>query len=265
MSSYYREDYQVKILGKDAVYTGEISSKDFNPHGFGTAVFSNGDAFKGFFKKGDPTYGTYTFSNGSYCKVEYSYNFSKSYFYTRYVKGSGDYRNARYNKKEEVSNGYYLGEMINGVRSGIGKFVWDSGDSYEGGWLNGKRHGVGKYTWSDGDYDIKVYDAGKEVCVLSTYRREYDSVNTYSGDNYSYDYSSNDGYSSDDTYTTTDRMFDEALDKINNGSSEDALYALKNLRSFCDADDYYFEDEMGHRINVDEQIREIESYMNSDD
>ncbi len=260
-NSTYKNDYQVKILGKNTVYTGEVRTKDYNPHGFGTAKFENGDEFKGFFSNGDPTYGTYTFSNGSYCKVRYEYNFSRSKYYTYYLSSGFGFRGAKRETREDLSNGYYLGEMKNNVAHGIGKYVWSDGDTYVGGWLNGKKHGVGKFTWSDGDYDWSVYIEGEEICVLDSYSR-----GDYQEQSYSYDYNdSDDSYDTsyaENDYTTTDRLFDDALDKINNGSSEEALAALKNLRSYCDADDYYIEDEMGYRRNIDEEIREIENDMN---
>ena len=48
-------------------------------------------------------------------------------------------------------DGVYEGDMVNGKRTGKGKFTWANGDVYEGDFVEDKRTGKGKYTWADGD------------------------------------------------------------------------------------------------------------------
>jgi len=47
-------------------------------------------------------------------------------------------------------SGSYIGRWKDGLRHGIGKFVWNNGDMYNGEWSNDKRHGQGVYLWHDG-------------------------------------------------------------------------------------------------------------------
>ena len=42
-------------------------------------------------------------------------------------------------------SGSYIGRWKDGLRDGIGKFVWNNGDMYNGTWSNDKRHGQGVY------------------------------------------------------------------------------------------------------------------------
>lgn len=250
-----------RILGESVVYSGEVSTKLFKPDGYGTARYSNGDEFCGIFEKGDPVAGTYTFANGSFCKIRYEYNFGRTKYKKYYVTSHGyGYRGFRHQTHDDLSNGYYEGEEKNGMRHGMGTYVWNSGERYTGGWHNNKKHGVGMYTYSDGDYDWSIWDEGTEVCVLSRYRKQSQEASKSTCYGRDDDYDSGNAWV-EDTNCTTDDLFDRALHEINYGSAEDALSALKSLRSFCDADDYYFEDEMGHRINIDEQIEETESLI----
>lgn len=47
-------------------------------------------------------------------------------------------------------NGYYVGELLVGVRHGEGTYYWDSGAVYTGTWVNGEREGQGTMTYDDG-------------------------------------------------------------------------------------------------------------------
>ena len=180
-----------RILGENVIYSGEIRVKDYKPDGYGKAKYSNGDEFCGTFSKGNPAEGVYTFSNGSYCRIKYEYNFARTKYTKYYITSHGyGFRKAKFETRDTFSNGYYKGETKNGKRDGIGTYVWNDGASYSGGWLNNTKHGVGKYTYSDGDYDWSVWDMGKEVCVLSRYRKQTQTELAYSYDSYDdYDYS----------------------------------------------------------------------------
>ncbi|WP_051296202.1 hypothetical protein [Eisenibacter elegans] len=46
---------------------------------------------------------------------------------------------------------YYLGETKDGVASGKGVGIWDTGSIYEGQWKNNMRHGKGLFRWKDGE------------------------------------------------------------------------------------------------------------------
>jgi hypothetical protein len=45
----------------------------------------------------------------------------------------------------------YIGQFLNGVRSGKGKQVWPDFSLYEGYWENDKTNGRGRLIHSDGD------------------------------------------------------------------------------------------------------------------
>ena len=46
----------------------------------------------------------------------------------------------------------YDGEMVNGLRHGSGKYIFDDDhySAYKGQWVMDKEHGYGQYTWNDG-------------------------------------------------------------------------------------------------------------------
>ena len=111
----------------------------------------------------------------------------------------------------QMSTAEYVGEMVNGIRSGKGKLVWKDrsfyeGDfhnglrhgfglyqlaapirgskdkpgkparSYEGEWANGQRHGKGKEIWPDGDVLVGVFKRDKPhgQCTLVTRSGRYE-------------------------------------------------------------------------------------------
>ena len=57
-------------------------------------------------------------------------------------------------------SGTYMGRWKDGLRDGIGKFVWNNGDMYNGTWFNDKRHGQGVYLWHDGSKYAGNYSFG---------------------------------------------------------------------------------------------------------
>ena len=48
----------------------------------------------------------------------------------------------------------YIGEVVDGVLSGKGTYIWAVGDRYEGNFANDQPDGLGTYTWIDG----RVYE-----------------------------------------------------------------------------------------------------------
>lgn len=226
------------FLGEDVVYSGEVRLKDCTPDGRGMAKFTNGDEFRGTFSKGDPVFGTYTFSNGSYCQIQYKYNIIRTRYSRNYVTSGGyGYRTFKYQTYDEFSNGYYRGEEKNGMRNGIGTYVWNSGSSYTGGWLDNEKHGIGKITYENGDYYWGVWEKGKEVCVLNSYRKETQEKQEYSYDyNNDYDYN----FDSDDNEPEEkprpfDENFEEAIRAYNRG---DYMVAKRELDSIYYNTDY---------------------------
>ncbi len=53
-----------------------------------------------------------------------------------------------------ASGDIYDGEMVNGIKSGQGRYIWVSGDSYEGEWREDNLNGNGVFRYADGS----VYD-----------------------------------------------------------------------------------------------------------
>lgn len=255
-----------RILGKTVVYSGEVRLKDYIPDGYGKAKYENGDEFCGTFSKGNPVYGTYTYSNGSYCKIKYEYNLLRTRYTKYYVSSEGyGYRSFKYQRNDEYSNGYYKGEEKNGKRNGIGTYVWNSGSSYTGGWLDNDKHGVGKYTYSDGDYDWSVWEHGKEICVLNRYRKQSQIEQSYSYDNddYDYDYDNDDSSEESRPY---DENFQWAIDAWNRGDYETARRELHTIYMNSDySDDYTMTDEYGNTHDFKEFSDMVEDACEDED
>ncbi|QIB27932.1 copper amine oxidase N-terminal domain-containing protein [Caloranaerobacter azorensis] len=90
------------------------------------------------------------------------------------VKWDGDIRTVIINMTDEKTyqridfeDGYYEGELLNGIPNGYGKCVWNNGDIYEGNWFDGQKSGQGKYIWANGDiyegnwHEGRIYGKGK--------------------------------------------------------------------------------------------------------
>ena len=52
---------------------------------------------------------------------------------------------------------------MNGVKNGMGKYLYDTGNSYDGVWLNDKEHGEGTFTYADGRVARVLYENGEYV------------------------------------------------------------------------------------------------------
>ena len=111
----------ISIYPGGAKYVGEF--KDFEPHGYGTFVWTNGDKYFGAWKNGK--------SHGNGTKI---WNDGRK----------------------------YSGTFDNDKLHGNGTMFWPDGKKYVGEFLNGKRHGQGTFTFSDGTSYIGKFMAGKE-------------------------------------------------------------------------------------------------------
>jgi hypothetical protein len=73
----------------------------------------------------------------------------------------------------------FIGNMLNGKRSGQGTYTWSNGEKYVGNWQNDKRSGQGTNIWSNGEKYVgnwqngfgvkgkKYYPSGKINCVCT--------------------------------------------------------------------------------------------------
>ena len=62
--------------------------------------------------------------------------------------------------RQTLSNGdTYVGEVVDGVKSGQGEYVWADGHRYVGGYRADQMHGAGTFTWADGrEYEGQFVD-----------------------------------------------------------------------------------------------------------
>lgn len=62
------------------------------------------------------------------------------------------------------SNGYYLGEVIDGKPSGNGKYVWNNGSTFEGTWVDGEVNGSGILTFPNNlGFFVGYWEDGQRV------------------------------------------------------------------------------------------------------
>lgn len=69
------------------------------------------------------------------------------------------------------SNGYYLGEVVNGKPSGNGKYVWTNGSTFEGTWVDGEVNGSGILTFPNNlGFFVGYWEDGQRVrgCLIKT-------------------------------------------------------------------------------------------------
>ena len=114
----------ISIYPGGARYVGDF--KNFEPHGYGTFVWTNGDKYYGEWQNGK--------SHGNGTKV---------------------WKNGR----------KYLGKFKDDKLHGEGTLFYPDGKKYEGEFVNGKRHGKGTFTYSDGSAYIGNFSSGVEQGV----------------------------------------------------------------------------------------------------
>ena len=64
---------------------------------------------------------------------------------------------------EGVGGDKYVGDWLNGQRTGNGIYTHANGDRYVGEFLNGESHGQGKYTWEDGESWNGIWANGEQI------------------------------------------------------------------------------------------------------
>lgn len=284
MASYINvKDEKVVMwaLGYICKYTGTRNSVTKLIEGRGTLTLGNGDKFEGSFMAGHPVKGKYTYGNGSYVYVYYSYNSTTKKYNRTFSteRESFGYPPIRYTHNKKFSNGYYSGEMKDDMKHGLGTYRFDSGGCYSGGWYKGKLHGVVRTVYDNGNDDFAVYEDGERLATLQTYiamknrtepKKETSSyretISRSDDDDYDYPTEDSDDVEEESDFDRMkDDLYDKALHEINYGTKESAMDALKRLREYSDSDDYYFEDSLGHTIDIDEQIEEVEEWDDDED
>lgn len=238
MLTKYIENMEISFLGKRATYKGRISPITKRPKGFGTAKLENNDTFEGFFYNGKPAYGTYTFENGSYAYASYTYPLLKKTYEVEYshpgIKESISSITLKYD------NGIYVGDFKHSLRDGVGKYIWNNGDSYNGGWKLGKKHGIGQYKYANGESKWFVFDNDKVTCeILENKENNYDSK-----------------IAVNKTNDEMKNLFYEAVEDFNTGNSNEAYKKFAYLN------------ENGYNYNIisnDDEDEDIEELFRSID
>ena len=74
-----------------------------------------------------------------------------------FIQQQNPYKTANSNSNKKVfkttyyDNGRYVGDFINGERTGKGTYYFNNGDRYEGDFINGERRGKGTYYFNNGE------------------------------------------------------------------------------------------------------------------
>ncbi len=120
-------------------------------NGWGTFVFENGDEYTGQWANGVRTgLGVYDWTDGS---------FYVGYFHENQLNGLGIYIASAagndligYFQQGKLAEAVMLdatGCIMGNCIDGAGIYLWENGDMYVGQWVNGKRTGYGRYDWAD--------------------------------------------------------------------------------------------------------------------
>ena len=130
-------------------FEGEYYNDEIN--GSGIYFWNDNHYFAGTWVNGKRTgYGIEVRADGS---------FTCQYWENEQMIGKPIIHNA---KRLNFSNGYYIGEVSNGVAHGKGKYYWNDGSTFEGTWLNGIINGSGLLTFSNNmGYYVGYWKNGK--------------------------------------------------------------------------------------------------------
>lgn len=60
------------------------------------------------------------------------------------------------------SGSLYVGDFVNGLYEGQGKYTYSDGEEYVGAFLDGKFHGQGVYSYVNGDKYVGEFKLGKK-------------------------------------------------------------------------------------------------------
>ena len=113
------------------------SYKDNQRQGQGKFNFTNGDIFAGIYTNDKISFGKLTFNHEN--------DFYEGEFMDNKFHGKG-----RLTRKV---NGYeYIGEFENGLKNGIGRLIYGSGDIYQGNFSNDNMNGYGVFYLVNGDH-----------------------------------------------------------------------------------------------------------------
>lgn len=126
-NGYGRTDYN------DGYYIGQlVNGKRIGP---AVVIYANGDKIKGVYKD-DELNGpaVVTYANGD--KFEGEYKDDEPY------NGYG---------RKDYSDGYYIGQLVNGKCEGKGFFIRNNGDKFEGTYINDELNGPVLVTYANGD------------------------------------------------------------------------------------------------------------------
>ena len=135
------------ILKKTDGSTHDGEWVDGLPHGYGTAVYPNGDSYKGYFNKGKRDG-----PNGVYICKKYTYE--------------GDWKDGAMEGKGEMKwndGRHYSGEFKYNKFTGWGTYTYKSGAKFEGHYVDGYRHGRGKVTFPDNSTYQGDWKRDKEI------------------------------------------------------------------------------------------------------
>mmetsp|Transcript_31613 Transcript_31613/g.46650 ORF Transcript_31613/g.46650 Transcript_31613/m.46650 type:complete len:757 (+) Transcript_31613:66-2336(+) len=126
-------------------------------HGFGQAVFLNGDTYEGEYKF-DQRHGRgkYCWKDGRLYDGEFKEDRRQGKGYFKWPDGAtydGDFVQGKregYGQYNFMDGGYYKGSWLDGRYEGFGECIWNDGRSYKGEWRAGMAHGRGAETYPDG-------------------------------------------------------------------------------------------------------------------
>ena len=146
------------------IYDGEWANDAMN--GVGTYTFRDGSVITGSFKMNALANGRYVFEQDEadgnddailYWSIGISDNMLTDPLEFRTSSGLifvGDCPKPDTIIQAQVTypdGSVYVGNLINGIRTGEGVYTWAVGDKYDGDWENDAMSGVGAYTFSSGN------------------------------------------------------------------------------------------------------------------
>jgi hypothetical protein len=143
---------------QDEKYEGEFLNG--KKHGYGAYYFKNGDKYVGDWVHNCRTgYGKLYFKNGDYYegfflndkKEGWGTYFCKVSDNDQVVNSDPNHKNIYDDFNFNENGSKYVGNWVEGKKSGFGQLLLASGDRYEGNFLNGKICGEGVFFFKSGD------------------------------------------------------------------------------------------------------------------
>lgn len=162
----------IRIKFGNGYYLGQVVNN--MKQGIGAYYFDNGARFEGEYSNdvingsgiyfwNDNHYFAGTWINGKRTgygiEVRADGSFTCQYWENEQMIGKPSVNNPQ---RLNFSNGYYWGEVSNGIANGKGKYYWNDGSSFEGTWINGIINGSGLLTYSNNmGYYVGYWKNGK--------------------------------------------------------------------------------------------------------